>query len=235
MKLLLPAIILVVLVGTITVILSQVYIDSMDDVTQGKSTNMHAKDTKTMEEIVAMTCKQILEENIKGLQYFTKDHSEYIEQKIFECLRNEIPVGESYQLAKQKLKEASIKAQEQLRIEEIELLSLVRMNCDEIVQDTYNRANDHASSENRGFARDKVKECISKQDTMVRKLDCITVFILMKNPMEFYVEDTRFHLENRAEKCQADPAEMEMYQKFEECRASSKSFNFHDGICTIRE
>jgi hypothetical protein len=122
------------------------------------------------------------------------------------------------------------------RMEELEELKfLTEMSCKTIVNDTYNRIDGYESSDNRGFVRDKVQDCIREQDVMVREIDCFGVFTMMKDPMDFYVEDTQLHLEYRAEKCQADPHEVEMYKKFEECRAKGDHVSFHNGTCTLYE
>ncbi len=58
----------------------------------------------------------------------------------------------------------------------------------------------------------------------------------MKDPtQEFFVEDTQRSLDKKLAKCQADPAEVEMFEKFELCRARAEWVSFHDGICTIQD
>jgi len=124
------------------------------------------------------------------------------------------------------------------RISELEeLSSLVNMNCDEIVDDTYNREEDYESSDNRGFARDKIRECTFKQKRIVMESDCMDIFTMIKDPMDFYVEGTQSLLDMKARKCQADPAEIELYQKFEECISKSDwvSFSPDTGVCTLQE
>ncbi len=160
-KIVIPLIALAVIITTISI----VYLVEQQ-VPQDKKSNMHDKDTKTLEELTAMTCEEILKENVKGLQYFTEEGGEYIQEKVFECMKNQIPVEDTYQLPKQESELESLR----------ELSYLVEMTCEEIIHDTYNRIDGYESSENREFARDEVKQCVRNQDTMVREASCFEVF-----------------------------------------------------------
>ena len=213
---------LIAIVGTIAILALEENDDALIELS-----NKHDKDTKTMEELTAMSCEEILKENIMGLQYFTEEEGgKYIQEKVFECMKQQMPIVESHQLSKQELELDALR----------ELSYLVKMTCEEIVYDTYNRIDGYETSDNRKFARDEVKQCVRNQDIMVREANCYAVFSLIDEQMEFFVEDTQRSLDQKMIKCQADPVEMELFEKYQECKASGDSVIFrNDGTCTILE
>jgi|APSaa5957512535_1039671.scaffolds.fasta_scaffold02963_13 hypothetical protein len=191
-KLLLGISIVIAVIGVISVSIL-IYPESMNDGALIEPSNKHDKDTKTMEELVAMTCEQIIKENIQGLQYFTKEDGNYIEQKVLECLKNEISIEESYLPSKREIKEVEIEFIEEQKLAILqELEQLETMSCDEIIQ--RNTEGVYLSSDNREFAREKIGDCHDKQELPYRGLHYSSILISAQTPQKFYTEDAYHNL-----------------------------------------
>jgi len=195
-------VIIITVIGAISVSLL-IYQDGINDVAVIESSNRHDKDTKTIEELIAMTCEQIIKENIQGLQYFTKEGGDYIEEKVLECLKNEIPIEDSHLLSKREIKEAEIKFMEEQKLAILQELEQLETNsCDEIIQ--RNTEGVYLSSENRKVAREKVSICGDKQESPIRYGHCSTILIIAKTHHNFYTDDPKHDLINRIHDCIID-------------------------------
>ncbi len=177
---------LIVLAGVIAAI--SIVSLTIDDSTNEPS-NRHDKNTKTLEELTAMNCEEILKENIKGLQYFTKEQGgEYIEQKVFECLRNQIPITESYQIPSLEFGELD------------ELIELDEMTCPEIVERN-TIGGQYVTKENREFVREKVGDCSDVEEWLAATGSCEAIYERYHSGEPYLFESHKTISENQLAKC----------------------------------
>ncbi len=185
---------LIVLAGVIAAI-SVVSLASIDYSTNEQS-NRYDKDTKTLEELTAMTCEQILKENVKGLQYFTEEGGEYIQEKVFECLKNEIPVIIPDEL----LKKENMRLDIEKVMVIIELEILEEMTCTEIIKHN-SLAIKYASKENRQYARQQVLDCADDEEYLAYFGYCDQLFDKKRGGEPYQYEDHQKMADKRLKEC----------------------------------
>ena len=179
-----------------------------------------------------LTCEEIRKLNIAGLKIPENDTT-FSQDRIFECIK-EIADELKYQdyiksskyctdrggvwandqcydmyknsdttITNEKSEPIQLKP-EQLDLVQLELEQLEQMNCDEMIQDVYDKRNGYKSKENRSYARDRTGDCNDKQEHPIRNGYCSTILISAKTPQNFFTDDPKADLINRIHDCVED-------------------------------
>ena len=78
------------------------------------------------------------------------------------------------------------------------------MNCDDLLNKVYDEKISIDSKEIRNIVRDKLRECNSLIDNVLRHGDCSSIKIIAQAPVTFYFEDQLIDLQHTITKCVRD-------------------------------